>query len=135
MTVAEKFGNKVCERHLFLFRWQQRAKQTLQNKLRIDRFAHQYFDSANPVWLKGKQAQIYLAQILPPGEFEGTSIDAPLRRPKSMFVGSSSRTLTSCSDSDSEISDADNDEHSDLQKGHSKCELHDLFRNLAIISK
>ena len=34
-------------------------------------FAHQYFDSAFPVWLKGEQAQIYYTKILPPGEFEG----------------------------------------------------------------
>ena len=80
LTVAETFGNKVCERHLFLFRWQQRAKQTLKNKMQVDMFAHQYFDSTNPVWFKGKHGQIYLTQILPPGEFEGTSFNAPLRR-------------------------------------------------------
>ena len=44
-----------------------------------DMFAHQYFDSALPVWLKGEQAQIYFTQILPPGEFEGTTLSAPKR--------------------------------------------------------
>ena len=27
LTIAGKFGHKACERHLFLFRWQERAKQ------------------------------------------------------------------------------------------------------------
>ena len=45
-------------------------------------FAHQYFDSALPVWLKGPHGEVYYTQILPPGEFEGTALDAPKRRPR-----------------------------------------------------
>ena len=45
-------------------------------------FAHQYFDSAFPVWRAGNQAQLYVMQILPPGEFSGSGLSAPRRRPK-----------------------------------------------------
>lgn len=43
-------------------------------------FAHQFFDSTNPVWLNGPHGEVYYTQILPPGEFEGTALDAPKRR-------------------------------------------------------
>ena len=42
--------------------------------------AHQYFDSAFPVWKKGKQVQLYFANILPPGEYEGTRFNSPKKR-------------------------------------------------------
>ena len=42
--------------------------------------AHQYFDSAFPVWKKGDQVQLYFANILPPGEFEGTRFNSPKKR-------------------------------------------------------
>ena len=79
LTIANRFGHKDCERHLFLFRWQQRAKQT-RAQVQHEMFAHQYFDSAFPVWLKGETAQIYFTKIMPPGEFEGTGISAPRRQ-------------------------------------------------------
>lgn len=41
---------------------------------------HQQFDSAYPTWLKGRYAQVYFCQTLPPGEFAGTGISAPRRR-------------------------------------------------------
>ena len=42
--------------------------------------AHQYFDSAFPIWKKGKQVQLYFANILPPGEYEGTRFNSPKKR-------------------------------------------------------
>jgi len=41
--------------------------------------AHQYFDSAFPVWLKGDQCQLYFTNILPPGEFEGSRLSSPMK--------------------------------------------------------
>jgi len=79
LAVAMRFGHKGCERHLFLFRWQQRAKQ-IKPAIEHELFAHQYFDSKLPVWFKGKHAQMYFTKILPPGEFEGTGLDAPRRK-------------------------------------------------------
>lgn len=82
LQTAVKFGHKGCERHLFLFRWQQRAKQTEKSR-EIGLMAHQFYDSKFPVWLEGTQGQIYYTQILPPGEYEGSSFHAPKRRPRS----------------------------------------------------
>ena len=82
LAIADKFGHKDCERHLFLFRWQERAKQTNSNFER-ERMAHQFYDSAFPVWLKGPKSQIYYTNILPPGEFEGSMFHSPMRRPLS----------------------------------------------------
>ncbi|KAK6185952.1 hypothetical protein SNE40_008079 [Patella caerulea] len=79
LSIADKFGNKSCERHLFLFRWQQRAKKAAAPR-KVPRMAHQYNDSKFPVWKDGRQAQMYLSNILPPGEFEGTALSAPPRR-------------------------------------------------------
>lgn len=42
--------------------------------------AHQYFDSAFPVWKHGKKCQVYFMNILPPGEYEGTRFSSPKRR-------------------------------------------------------
>jgi hypothetical protein len=78
LTIASQFGHKACERHLFLFRWQQRAKQMASARPR-EMFAHQYFDSAFPVWLKGQHAQVYYTKILPPQEFQGSGLHAPKR--------------------------------------------------------
>jgi hypothetical protein len=69
-------------------------------------FAHQYFDSTNPVWFKGNHGQIYLTQILPPGEFEGTSFNSPLRRPRSETFPDECCSVTN-SDSDSEDDDSE----------------------------
>jgi len=82
LSIAAKFGHKSCERHLFLFRWQERAKR-IQKSDDPDRMAHQYFDSAFPVWMKGGQCQLYFTNILPPGEYEGTGLCSPLKRPTS----------------------------------------------------
>ena len=83
LTIAGKFGHKGCERHLFLFRWQQRAKQ-IRAQVYVPMFAHQYHDSAFPVWFKGPYQQIYFRQILPPGEFDSSAINA---RKKPGFMG------------------------------------------------
>lgn len=79
LTIAAKFGHKTCERHLFLFRWQERAKRT-RPSAEPPRMAHQYFDSAFPVWKKGGKCQMYFTNILPPGEFEGTRFGSPKKR-------------------------------------------------------
>ena len=76
LTIAAKFGHKTCERHLFLFRWQQRAKRT-KPSAEPNRMAHQFFDSKFPVWKKGGKCQLYFMNILPPGEYEGTRFDSP----------------------------------------------------------
>ena len=79
LSTATYFDHKDSERHLFLFRWQQRAKET-KPRTQHEMFAHQYYDSALPVWLTGEQSQLYFMQILPASEFEGTSFSAPRRR-------------------------------------------------------
>ena len=83
LTIAGKFGHKGCERHLFLFRWQQRAKQ-IRSQVYVPMFAHQYYDSSTPVWFKGPYQQIYFRQILPPGEYDGSGLNA---RKKPGFMG------------------------------------------------
>ncbi|GFR93819.1 ankyrin repeat domain-containing protein 60 [Elysia marginata] len=87
LTVAERFGSKVCSRYLFQFQWQQRAKDIKPSKKdrpdgskpskSVPMFAHQYHDSAMPVWIRGGRAQVYFSKILKPGEFEGTALNAP----------------------------------------------------------
>lgn len=79
LTIAAQFGHKTCERHLFLFRWQERAKRT-KPSAEPPRMAHQFYDSAFPVWKKGGKCQVYFMNILPPGEYEGTRFNSPKRR-------------------------------------------------------
>ena len=79
LSIAAKFNHKSCERHLFLFRWQERAKRT-RPSTQPDRMAHQFFDSAFPVWMNGPQSQLYFTNILPPGVFEGTRLDSPKKK-------------------------------------------------------
>ena len=79
LSIAAKFGHKTCERHLFLFRWQERAKRS-RPSAEPPLMAHQYFDSAFPVWKKGGRCQVYFMNILPPGEYEGTRLDSSKRR-------------------------------------------------------
>ncbi|XP_046328632.2 ankyrin repeat, SAM and basic leucine zipper domain-containing protein 1-like isoform X1 [Haliotis rufescens] len=80
LTIADKFGHKSCERHLFLFRWQQRAKK-LRPSRQVPLKPHQYYDSKFPVWVEGGQCQLYLTNIAPPEEFEGTALNSPIKRP------------------------------------------------------
>ncbi|XP_046558870.1 LOW QUALITY PROTEIN: uncharacterized protein LOC124267923 [Haliotis rubra] len=80
LTIADKFGHKSCERHLFLFRWQQRAKK-LRPSRQVPLKPHQYYDSKFPVWVEGGQCQLYLTNITPPEEFEGTALNSPAKRP------------------------------------------------------
>ena len=81
LMVASQWGFKDSERHLFLFQWQTRAAKTKHRRRSKTLMMHQQFDSAYPTWLKGKYAQVYFCQTLPPGEFAGTGISAPRRRP------------------------------------------------------
>lgn len=82
LMVASQWGFKDSERHLFLFQWQTRAVKTKHRKHSKTLMMHQQFDSAYPTWLKGNYSQVYFCQTLPPGEFAGTGISAPRRRPK-----------------------------------------------------
>lgn len=81
LMIASQWGFKDSERHLFLFQWQTRAAKTKHRKRSKTLMMHQQFDSAYPAWLRGKYAQVYFCQTLPPGEFAGTGISAPRRKP------------------------------------------------------
>ncbi|XP_041375849.1 LOW QUALITY PROTEIN: uncharacterized protein LOC121388539 [Gigantopelta aegis] len=78
LTIANKFGHKVCERHLFQFRWQGRANKMVPSKP-VPLMAHQYYDSKLKVWMRGRRAQIYFSKFLPPQEYETTCFDSPKR--------------------------------------------------------
>lgn len=81
LMIASQWGFKDSERHLFLFQWQTRAAKTKHRRASKSLMMHQQFDSSFPTWLKGKYSQVYFCQTLPPGEFAGTGISAPRRRP------------------------------------------------------
>ena len=81
LMVASQWGFKDSERHLFLFQWQTRAAKTKHRRRSKTLMMHQQFDSAYQTWLKGNYAQVYFCQTLPPGEFAGTGISAPRRKP------------------------------------------------------
>lgn len=85
LVLAGLWGHKSCERQIFLFQWQQRAAKQKPIKDKGGRMAHQMFDSKLKTWLEGPYAQMYYSQIVPPGEFTGTSLSAPRRtqRPSS----------------------------------------------------
>ena len=80
LDTANEWGQKDSERHLFLYQWQTRAsKENTRQKRRL--MMHQKYDSSLPTWLRGDYGQIYHANILPPGEFSGTMMSAPPRKP------------------------------------------------------
>lgn len=80
VDTANSWGKKDSERHLFLYQWQTRAAKV---NLKKDQplMMHQRFDSTLPTWLKGEYGQIYHANTLPAGEFSGTKLNSPLRKP------------------------------------------------------
>ncbi|PIK43023.1 hypothetical protein BSL78_20120 [Apostichopus japonicus] len=80
LVLAGLWGHKSCERQIFLFQWQQRAAKHKPVEDKGGRLAHQMFDSKLKTWLEGPYAQMYYSQIVPPGEFTGTSLSAPRRR-------------------------------------------------------
>ncbi|CAH1269021.1 ANKRD60 [Branchiostoma lanceolatum] len=79
LTIAADSNHKKTERHLFLFQWQVRATEMRANgsSQDVNLKAHQLFDSKTPTWLKGTYGQLYMAQILPPSEFQGTGFASP----------------------------------------------------------
>lgn len=81
LMIASQCGFKDSERHLFLFQWQQRAAKIKSRKKNTSLMMHQQFDSNFATWFKGTQAQLYYCQTLPPGEFGGTGLSAPRRKP------------------------------------------------------
>lgn len=56
LAIAERFGHKDGARHLFLFRWQVRAKKAVKVP-EVPMYHHQQFDTANPVWISGQQVR------------------------------------------------------------------------------
>lgn len=80
LVLAGLWGHKSCERQIFLFQWQQRAAKQKPIEDKGGRMAHQMFDSKLKTWLEGPYAQMYCSQIVPPGEFTGTSLSAPRRK-------------------------------------------------------
>jgi hypothetical protein len=82
LMIASQCGFKDSERHLFLFQWQTRAAKIKSRKINTSLMMHQQFDSKFPIWFQGTHAQVYYCQTLPPGEFAGTGLNAPLRKPK-----------------------------------------------------
>uniref|UniRef100_H3ABC2 Ankyrin repeat domain 60 n=1 Tax=Latimeria chalumnae TaxID=7897 RepID=H3ABC2_LATCH len=79
LDLAGLWGQKKSERQLFLFQWKQRAA-AMRIKTKLDEselFAHQKFDSKLKTWQTGSHAKLYMANLLKPGEFQGTCINAP----------------------------------------------------------
>uniref|UniRef100_A0A1I8I1S6 ANK_REP_REGION domain-containing protein n=1 Tax=Macrostomum lignano TaxID=282301 RepID=A0A1I8I1S6_9PLAT len=79
LAVAAEFGHKGCERRLFMFRWQQRAKSAKPQFLNPTLKEFQRSDSAYPKWRVGESLQVYLQKVQPPEEFIGTALHAPRR--------------------------------------------------------
>ena len=79
VDTANAWGKKDSERHLFLYQWQTRAAKVNPKKDQ-PLMMHQKFDSSLPTWLRGDYGQIYHANTIPPGEFSGSMLNAPLRK-------------------------------------------------------
>jgi hypothetical protein len=95
ISLANQFGHKACERQLVQFTWQQRATSSQPHSSPPPLFPHQRFDSALPANLvNGPEAQVYRPQLVPPGEFGGTGLDAPRRKVKSPGVRSGQSSLS-----------------------------------------
>ena len=79
MKIAAKYGNKQCERHLFMFSWQKRAANMKPRYLNPPIWPHQKYDSnLPPLWMSGHVAQTYLLDLnSAPAEYSGSRFDAP----------------------------------------------------------
>lgn len=79
MKIAAKYGNKQCERHLFMFSWQKRAANMKPRYLNPPIWPHQKYDSnLPPLWMSGHVAQTYLLDLNSrPAEYSGSRFDAP----------------------------------------------------------
>lgn len=62
MDVAVRYGYKKCERHLFMWQWQQRARRVGKRPESPPPWPHQKYDSnLPPLWLTaGTAAQVTL---------------------------------------------------------------------------
>ena len=78
LDIAEKFGHKTCARALFMYRWQQRAKN-VRPSAKVPLFAHQLFDSSLATHMRGPFQQMYMECIQPGGEFAGSGFGAKKR--------------------------------------------------------
>ncbi|XP_029468616.1 ankyrin repeat domain-containing protein 60 isoform X2 [Rhinatrema bivittatum] len=79
LDLAHLWGHKQTARRLFLFQWKQRAAGvTVKSHLdESELFAHQKFDSKLKTWRSGTHRKCYMANLLKPGEFQSSSINAP----------------------------------------------------------
>ena len=80
VNIANMWGEKDSERHLFLNQWQTRAAR-VNPKKSCSLMMHQRYDSTIPSWLRGEYGQIYHGNIIPPGEYSGSTLSSPLRKP------------------------------------------------------
>ena len=81
LTMSARLGQRQCERHLFMHEWQQRAAKIPKYVDNRPLMAHQMYDTHQKTWYSGRYRRIYTAEILPPGEFSGSRINAPKRVP------------------------------------------------------
>jgi hypothetical protein len=134
VDTANAWGKKDSERHLFLYQWQTRAAKVNPKKDQ-PLMMHQQFDSKLPTWLKGDYGQIYYANTLPPGEFSGNKLNAPLRKPpkgKGVYVGDSGRKKTSSVQGHRQFEMQEDDINFDDEKGDSRWNFRSLTKLVAL---
>lgn len=78
LQTAADYAHKASERRLFLFQWQVRAStmKTHHTLTARDLMAHQMHDSSLKTWLVGSYDQMYNSTILPPQQYEATTLEA-----------------------------------------------------------
>ena len=130
VDTANTWGKKDSERHLFLYQWQTRAAK-VNPKKNHPLMMHQQFDSTLPTWLKGDYGQIYHSNTLPPGEFSGSKLNAPLRKSpkgKGAYVHSAGSKKPSSVQGHTQFPTPEDDAIYDDEKGDSKW-IMSSFRN------
>lgn len=78
LQMAASYGHKSSERRLFLFQWQVRATKMKTGRVTTDKdlMAHQMYDSSLKTHMSGCHCQMYRTSILPPQEYEATTLEA-----------------------------------------------------------
>lgn len=94
LTLAASMGQRLCERYLFMHQWQQRAKRSAKYVDRVPLKAHQMYDTHLRTWYTGTKSRLYTAEILKPGEYSGTRINAPKRVPVAPRSKDDKRSMT-----------------------------------------
>ena len=89
VSLAKKFNNKLSQHRLAQYKWKKRLEEETKSKHEVKsaanevniftekRLPHQVFDSSKKTWLKGEFMQVYMAQLVPQGEYSGSSLSAP----------------------------------------------------------